>query len=66
MAELKGEIISKVILSNKDDLSPNKFEKHLQKLEKKMLSAAENLDFEKAAMYRDEIRKLKKDQMGIS
>ena len=25
-----------------------------------MLSAAENLDFEKAAMFRDEIRSLKK------
>ena len=47
-------------------LSPNKFEKHVQKLEKKMLSAAENLDFEKAAMFRDEIRKLKKDQMGVN
>jgi len=31
-----------------------------------MLSAAENLDFEKAAMLRDEIRKLKKDQMGVN
>jgi protein-arginine kinase activator protein McsA len=30
-----------------------------------MLTAAENLDFEKAAMFRDEIRKIKKDQMGI-
>ncbi len=49
-----------------DKLSPNKFEKHVQKLEKKMLSAAENLDFEKAAMFRDEIRKLKKDQMGVN
>ena len=36
-------------------MSPSKFEKHLQKLEKKMLSAAENLDFEKAAKIRDEI-----------
>ena len=36
------------------------------KLEKKMLTAAENLDFEKAAMFRDEIRKLKKDQMGMN
>ena len=53
-------------LSNKDDLSPSKFEKHLQKLEKKMLTAAENLDFEKAAVYRDEIRKIKKDQMGVN
>ena len=68
-----GEIIESIYekdsytvsLSNKEDLSPSKFEKHLQKLEKKMLTAAENLDFEKAAIYRDEIRKIKKDQMGI-
>ena len=53
-------------ISEIDKLSPNKFEKHVQKLEKKMLSAAENLDFEKAAMFRDEIRKLKKDQMGVN
>ena len=31
-----------------------------------MLSAAENLDFEKAAIYRNEIRKIKKDQMGMN
>jgi len=69
-----GEIIESIYekdtytvsLTKKEDLSPSKFEKHLQKLEKKMLSAAENLDFEKAAMYRDEIRKIKKDQMGIN
>ena len=68
-----GEIIESIYekdsytvsLSKDEDLSPNKFEKHIQKLEKKMLSAAENLDFEKAAMFRDEIRKIKKDQMGI-
>ena len=69
-----GEIIESIYekdsytvsLSNKEDLSPSKFEKHLQKLEKKMLTAAENLDFEKAAVYRDEIRKIKKDQMGVN
>ena len=69
-----GEIIESIYekdsytvsLSNKDDLSPSKFEKHIQKLEKKMLSAAENLDFEKAAIYRNEIRKIKKDQMGMN
>ncbi len=69
-----GEIIESIYekdsytvgTSKIDKLSPNKFEKHVQKLEKKMLSAAENLDFEKAAMFRDEIRKLKKDQMGVN
>ena len=68
-----GEIIESIYekdsytvsLSKDEDLSPSKFEKHIQKLEKKMLSAAENLDFVKAAMFRDEIRKIKKDQMGI-
>ena len=68
-----GEIIESIYekdsytvsLSKDEDLSPSKFEKHIQKLEKKMLTAAENLDFEKAAMFRDEIRKIKKDQMGI-
>ncbi len=55
-----------VCTSEIDKLSPNKFEKHVQKLEKKMLTAAENLDFEKAAMFRDEIRKIKKDQMGMN
>ncbi len=68
-----GEIIESIYekdsytvsLSKGEDLSPSRFEKHIQKLEKKMLSAAENLDFEKAAMFRDEIRKIKKDQMGI-
>ena len=68
-----GEIIESIYekdsytvsLTNKEDLSPSKFEKHLQKLEKKMLNAAENLDFEKAAIYRNEIRKIKKDQMGL-
>ena len=69
-----GEIIESIYekdsytvsLTNKEDLSPSKFEKHLQKLEKKMLNAAENLDFEKAAIYRNEIRKIKKDQMGLT
>ena len=69
-----GEIIESIYekdsytvgTSEIDKLSPNKFETHVQKLEKKMLSAAENLDFEKAAMFRDEIRKLKKDQMGVN
>ena len=68
-----GEIIESIYekdsytvsLSKDEDLSPSKFEKHIQKLEKKMLYAAENLDFEKAAMFRDEIRKIKKDQMGM-
>tara|TARA_X000000368_G_C23051694_1_gene721740 strand:- start:1080 stop:3065 length:1986 start_codon:yes stop_codon:yes gene_type:complete len=68
-----GEIIDSIYekdnytvkLTSKDDIKPSKFEGHVKKLEKKMLNAAENLDFEKAAIYRDEIRKLKKDFLGI-
>ena len=36
----------------------NNLKKHLEKLEKNMLSAAEDLDFEKATKIRDEIKKL--------
>ena len=69
-----GEIIESIYekdnytvrLDKLETINPNKFEKHIKKLEKKMLASAENLDFEKAAIYRDEIRKLKKDQMGIN
>tara|TARA_B110000305_G_scaffold241753_1_gene317353 strand:- start:2888 stop:4990 length:2103 start_codon:yes stop_codon:yes gene_type:complete len=36
----------------------NNLEKHLEVLERKMLTAAENLDFEEAAQIRDEINRL--------
>ena len=36
----------------------NNLEKHLKVLEKKMLTCAENLDFEEAAKIRDEINRL--------
>ena len=69
-----GEIIESIyekdsytvkLISN-EEIKPGKFESHIKKLEKKMLTAAENLDFEKAALYRDEIRKVKKDFLGIN
>ena len=55
-----------VKLNSNNEIKPGKFESHIKKLEKKMLTAAENLDFEKAALYRDEIRKVKKDFLGIN
>tara|TARA_B100000787_G_C16194197_1_gene299577 strand:- start:972 stop:2960 length:1989 start_codon:yes stop_codon:yes gene_type:complete len=69
-----GEIIESIYekdsytvkLNSNNDIRPGKFEGHIKKLEKKMLTAAENLDFEKAALYRDEIRKVKKDFLGIN
>ncbi|MDC1316154.1 excinuclease ABC subunit UvrB [Alphaproteobacteria bacterium] len=69
-----GEIIESIYekdsytvkLTSNEEIKPGKFESHIKKLEKKMLTAAENLDFEKAALYRDEIRKVKKDFLGIN
>ena len=69
-----GEIIESIYekdsytvkLGSNEEIKPGKFEGHIKKLEKKMLTAAENLDFEKAALYRDEIRKVKKDFLGIN
>ena len=69
-----GEIIESIYekdsytvkLNSNNEIKPAKFENHIKKLEKKMLAAAENLDFEKAALYRDEIRKVKKDFLGIN
>ena len=69
-----GEIIESIYekdsytvkLGLNEEIKPGKFEGHIKKLEKKMLTAAENLDFEKAALYRDEIRKVKKDFLGVN
>ena len=69
-----GEIIESIYekdsytvkLGSNEEIKPGKFESHIKKLEKKMLTAAENLDFEKAALYRDEIRKVKKDFLGVN
>ena len=69
-----GEIIESIYekdsytvkLTSNEEIKPGKFESHIKKLEKKMLTAAENLDFEKAALYRDEIRKVKKDFLGVN
>ena len=38
----------------------------LIELRKEMIKSADNLDFEKAALYRDEIRKVKKDFLGVN
>ena len=69
-----GEIIESIYekdsytvkLGSNEEIKPGKFEGHIKRLEKKMLTAAENLDFEKAALYRDEIRKVKKDFLGVN
>ncbi len=46
-------------------LSPQKRKEEIEKLEKLMKEAARNLEFEKAALLRDEIKKLKKREIEI-
>ncbi len=42
-----------------DAMSESQLAKEIQRVEKKMLNAAKNLEFEQAAQYRDELKRLK-------
>ena len=42
-----------------DAMSETQLAKEIQRVEKKMLNAAKNLEFEQAASYRDELKSLK-------
>lgn len=44
---------------NYDAMSERQISKEIQRLEKQMLNAARNLEFEQAAQYRDDIKRLK-------
>ncbi len=46
-------------------LSPQKIKERMEKLEKLMKEAARNLEFEKAAKWRDELNKLKKRELEL-
>ena len=46
-------------------LSPEKRKKRMEELEKLMKEAARNLEFEKAARFRDELTKLKKRELEL-
>ena len=46
-------------------LSPEKRKKRMDELEKLMNKSAKNLEFEKAAKYRDELKALKKGELDI-
>jgi excinuclease ABC subunit B len=46
-------------------LSPEKRKKQMEKLEKLMKEAVRNLEFEKAATMRDELKKLKKRELEL-
>lgn len=45
--------------------NPKKLKKHIKDLDKKMHEAAANLEFEQAAKYRDEIKKLEELELGL-
>jgi len=47
-------------------LSPQKRKEKIEQLEKLMSEAARNLEFEKAAKFRDELKKLKKIELEMS
>ena len=66
-----GDILESVY--EKDYLNTDKFvtpghnlKKHMKALKKDMQNAADNLEFEKAAEIRDEIRKLEHSDMGLT
>jgi len=46
-------------------LSPEKRQKRMEELEKLMTEAARNLEFEKAAKFRDELKQLKKRELEL-
>jgi len=47
-------------------LSPQKRQERMEELERQMNRAAENLEFEKAAKFRDELKKLKKGALELT
>ena len=57
----EAEVAALDILS----MTPKALEKKLNELEKTMFLAAKNLDFEKAAMIRDQIANTKKKYYGV-
>jgi excinuclease ABC subunit B len=46
-------------------VTPEEAPKLISQMEKEMFEAAKNLDFETAALLRDEIRELKRIELGI-
>ena len=58
--------ISGFTKDGKDNLVGNNLRAHLEYLEKEMRDAAADLDFEKAARLRDEIKRLREKELAVS
>ncbi|MCO5060349.1 MAG: excinuclease ABC subunit UvrB [Rhizobiaceae bacterium] len=58
--------ISGFTKGGKDNLVGNNLQAHLEHLEKEMRDAAADLDFEKAARLRDEIKRLRETELAIA
>jgi excinuclease ABC subunit B len=57
--------VSKVAEETPPYLDPQRIEKMLQELEKKMIAAAKKLEFEEAARLRDQVKALKQRQLDL-
>jgi excinuclease ABC subunit B len=57
----------KTLSDQEQDLfdNPTQFTKHIEKIRKEMLDAAANLEFEKAAKLRDEVKRLEEAGLGL-
>ena len=60
------ELSKKVNIKEKKETQGNNLKNHLKNLKQEMINEAENLNFEKAAILRDEIKKLEENELGIN
>lgn len=60
-----GDHVTVDIGPDADHLVGSNLKKHIESLKKKMITAAENLEFEEAARLRDEVKSLEAGELGV-